>query len=173
MGTPGTGTSTQFTGRGGISITDENGIVVITDNQDAVSIQGVDIEGTTPPVGTTPQLLEYDPSAGEFRYVDFPTGHATANNSTISIVPGDHLTVGSNQQSPSDQPVRFTTNQAVDETITVDLRTINTDAEFTLPLTDDNRTALVEAHVLRTAIDRAAAPSGTCLLYTSPSPRDS
>ena len=167
MGTAGTGTSTTFRGAGGISITDDpDGTVVITDNQDAQSIQGADIVGTNPPVSTDPLLLEYNPTSGNWVYVPFPTGGAAANDATISLVPGSHLTLGSNSQAPSDQPVRFTTNQSDNEEITIDLRTIDTFEEFRQAATtqptpaDGQGTALVEAHVLRQAIEDATAPSG-------------
>ena len=181
MGAAGQGTSTNFIGGTGIDVvTDPNDPTRVTINseEDAQSIQGTDLPGTTPGGGATdPQILEFVPGpggvGGAWRYVNFPSGGTSANDAEISVAAGNHIVIGSNSQpNPdrmTDQTVDFTVNQADAETITIDVHSIDDIAHFRGPIDATDRTALVEAHVLRTALDEAQAPSGD-QFPTSPAP---
>ena len=172
MGAAGQGTSTTFLGGQGIDIMTDSSDptrVTIASDRDAYNIQSRPISGT-PPGGSVRQLLEYNPTDSQWEYVNFPTGHASANDATIAIDTGDHLSIATGEESlVVGGEVQFTTNQEANETITLDVHALDNITDFRNPIAANERTALVEAHVLRQAIDEAGAPSGS-VFPTSPAP---
>ena len=86
---------------------------------DAISIQGETLPDQ--PTGTTPQLLEYFPDANEWRYVPFPSGREGANNSTITIMVGDHIQLSQDGVDVLNRELDFTLNQDHDERISFDV----------------------------------------------------
>ena len=163
MGAAGQGTSTTFLEGLGINITTDPADptrVTIASERDAYNIQSRPINGS-PPGGTLNQLLEYNPTTSQWEYVNFPTGHASANDSTISIDTGDHLSIATGNESlVVGGVVQFSTNQSANETITLDVHALDDPADFVAPISTENQNALVAANVLRQAIDEAGAPSG-------------